>query len=240
MVANREYIQNIIYDTFDALDPSGANSNKYKVLFAGMDDKVFEKFIKTFLNNDQENFSLDIVDFERDLKMDNCEKAAKVLGVPLFEYVYMPHLTMDKHHVIKTKEKCLVGYINIKRTQQLLHKKNGLSISNEKVSATTGQVTQKDKNAQDSDIEASMLVSLGADKILQELHGPRSDDHVMKRQMNESIATKGYVLLDELDNVSTNKTTLNTVNTYLLGMHIKSDLVSDSYILPKLSAELFE
>ena len=62
----------------------------------------------------------------------------------------------------------------------------------------------------------------------------------MKRQMNESIATKGYVLLDELDNVSTNKTTLNTVNTYLLGMHIKSDLVSDSYILPKLSAELFE
>lgn len=240
MVANREYIQNIIYDTFDALDPSGANSNKYKVLFAGMDDKAFEKFIKTFLNNDQENFSLDIVDFERDLKMDNCEKAAKVLGVPLFEYVYMPHLTMDKHHVIKTKEKCLVGYINIKRTQQLLHKKNGLSISNEKVSVTTGQVTQKDKNAQDSDIEASMLVSLGADKILQELHGPRSDDHVMKRQMNESIATKGYVLLDELDNVSTNKTTLNTVNTYLLGMHIKSDLVSDSYILPKLSAELFE
>lgn len=240
MVANREYIQNLIYDTFDALDPSGANSNKYKVLFAGMDDKSFEKFIKTFLNNDQENFSLDIVDFERDLKMDNCEKAAKVIGVPLFEYVYMPHLTMDKHHVIKTKEKCLVGYINIKRTQQLLHKKNGLSISNEKVSATTGQVTQKDKNAQDSDIEASMLVSLGADKILQELHGPRSDDHVMKRQMNESIATKGYVLLDELDNVSTNKTTLNTVNTYLLGMHIKSDLVSDSYILPKLSAELFE
>lgn len=239
-VANRERIEQLIYDTFDAIDPSGANSNKYRVMFSTMDDKKFEKFFKDFLANNDDNFAVDIVDFERDLKMENCEKAAKVLNVPLFEYVFMPHLTMDKKHVIRTKEKCLVGYVNIKRTQQLLHKKNGISISNEKISAITGQVTQKDKNSQDSDIEASMLVSLGADKILQELHGPRSDDHVMKRQMNESIAKRGYVILDELDNISTNKTTLNTVNTYLLGMHIKSDLVSDTYILPKLSSELFE
>ena len=61
----------------------------------------------------------------------------------------------------------------------------------------------------------------------------------MKQQMNQSIATKGYVMLDELDNLPTNKVTLNTVNTYLLGMMLKSDLVSDTYILPKTSAELF-
>ena len=151
----------------------------------------------------------------------------------------MPHLTMDKKRVVVTKEKCLVGYINVKRTQQLLHKKNGLSTSNEKVSALTGQVVDKDKNARDSDIEASMLVSLGADKILQELHGPRADDPVMKREMNQSISTKGYVMLDELTNLSTNKVTLNTVNTYLLSMGLKSDIVSDTYILPKTSDELF-
>jgi hypothetical protein len=104
----------------------------------------------------------------------------------------------------------------------------------------TNQVVDKDKNARDSDIEASLLVSLGADKILQEFHGPRSDDTIMKREMNQSIATKGYVQLDELENSPTNKVTLNTVNTYLLSMGIKSDLVSDTYILPKTSAELFE
>ena len=156
------------------------------------------------------------------------------------EYVYMPHLTMDKSRTIVSKEKCLVGYINVKRTQQLLQKKNGLSVTNERRAALTGQVTDKDKNARDSDIEASMLVALGADKILQELHGPRSDDMVMKREMNNSIATKGYVMLDELTNLPTNKVTLNTVNTYLLCMGLKSDLVTDTYILPKTSAELFE
>ena len=238
-VANRAYIEKLIYDTYDALDPSGTNTTKYKIMFGEMSDAQFEKFMKDFLKNDEENFALDIVDFEHDVHMEYCEKAAKVLGIPLMEYVYMPHLTMDKKHVVVSKEKCLVGYINVKRTQQLLHKKNSLSISNEKRSALTGQVVNKDKNARDSDIEASMLVALGADKILQELHGPRSDDQVMKREMNNQIATRGYVMLDELTNLPTNKATLNTVNTFLLSMGLKSDLVSDTYILPKTSEELF-
>ena len=241
---NRKAIENLLYSVYDALDPSGNNTDKFKMIFAPMSDKEFEKFIRDIVGNKNENFTLDIVEFEHMLKFEYCEKAADVLGIPLMEYVYMPHLSMDKSRVIVTKEKCLVGYINIKRTQQLLAKKNGLSLSNEKRSATTGQVvstsTHKDKNARDSDIEATMLVSLGADKILQELHGPRADDLHMKLQMNKSIATKGYVLLDELDNLSTNKVTLNTVNTYLLGMMIKSDLVSPTYILPKTSDEMFE
>lgn len=239
-VQNRAYIEKLIYDTFDALDPSGANTDRYRSLFSNMSDTEFERYMKNFLKDDNEQFVLDIVEFEHDLKMDNCEKAAKVLGIPLMEYVYMPHLTMDKKRVIVSKEKCLVGYINVKRTQQLVQKKNGLSVSGEKLSATTGQVVDKDKNARDSDIEASMLVALGADQILKELHGPRADDPVMRRQMHQSIATKGYVLLDELESLPTNKVTLNTVNTFLLAMGLKSDLVTDTYILPKTSAEIFE
>lgn len=239
-VANRAYIEQLIYDVYDKLDPSGANTQKMKDFFQPMTDAQFEKHMKSFLNNDEENFILDIVEFEHDLKMSYCEDAAKVLGIPLMEYVYMPHLTMDKKRVIVSKEKCLVSFINAKRTQQFVHKKNGLSISNEKVSSTTGQVVQKDKNARDSDIEASMLVALGAEHILQELHGPRSDDPVMRRDMHQSIATKGYVMLDELTNSPVNKVTLNTVDTYLLSMGLKSDLVTESYILPKTSSELFD
>lgn len=239
MVLNRKYIEKLIYDMYDQLDPSGTNTAKYRDMLSVMTDNEFEKFFKEFLADDKENFMLDIVEFEHDIRFEYAEKAAKVIGIPLMEYVYMPHLTMDKKNVVVSKEKCLVTYINTKRTQQLRAKKNGLSISNEKVSNITGQVVQKDKNARDSDIEASMLVSLGANKILQELHGPRADDMVMKRQMIQSINTKGYVSLDDLENVSTNKVTLNTINVYLLAMGFKSDLVSDTYILPKLSEEIF-
>lgn len=238
-VANRKQIEQLIYDVYSELDPSGVNTDKMKAMFSTMSESEFEKFFKEFLKNDSENFTLDIVEFEHDLKLEYCEKAAKVLDIPLMEYVYLPHLTMDKSRTVVSKQKCLVGYLNVKRTQQLLYKKNGLSISNDRTSMLTGQVTDKDKNAQDSDIEATLLIALGADKILQEFHGPRSDDHAMKREMNQSIATKGYVMLDDLTNLPTNKVTLNTVNTYLLSMGLKSDIVSPTYILPKTSEELF-
>ena len=204
-----------------------------------MPEPEFEKYMKAFLANDEENFILDIIEFEHSLKFDYCEDAAKVLNIPLMEYVYLPHLTMDKKNVIISKEKCLVGWFNVKRTQQLLHKKNGLSVSNEKTSALTGQVMGDDKNARDSDMESAMLVALGAETILQELHGPRADDPVMKRQARQAIATKGYVLLDELDNDPKNKVTLNTVNAFLISMGLSTDLITPTYILPETSNELF-
>jgi hypothetical protein len=236
MLKNRKQIEKLIYDTFDALDPSGTNTQKYRDMFEPMSDVEFEKFIRNFVNS-EDNFILDIDEYDRRITMDKCRKAAEVLNIPLEEYVYMPHLTMDRKNVIVSREKCLVGWINVKRTQQLVHKKNGLALESEKVQHLTGQVTGKDKSARDSEIEAMMLVSLGADKILQELHGPRADDVVMKRQMMTEIANKGYVSLEELDNLPINKTTLNTVNTYLIGMQIKSDLITDGYILNTILAD---
>lgn len=232
MVKNRKKIEKLIYDTFDALDPTGANSNKYKELYSNMNDKEFEVHMKEFLDNEDENFTLEIIDFERDLKMEHCENAAKVLGIDLFEYVYMPHLSMDKNNVIVSKEKCLVGWINIKRPQQLLHKKNGLAMDDTKRSPLTGQVTGDDKGARNSDIEATFLVQLGADAILQELHGPRSDDSVMRLKMEQDIATKGYTTLEDMENSRLNKTSLNTLATYLTGCHLEQNLISDTYLLP--------
>ena len=238
-IANRKHIEKLIFDTFDALDPSGTNTSKYQTIFQDMSDDEFTKYMKDFLGNDEENFILDIVEFEHSLKFEYTEAAAKVLGIPLVEYVFMPHLTEDKSNVVVSKQPCLVGYINVKRTQQLLHKKNGLAVSNQRKSALTGQVTGDDKNARDSDIEAAMLVALGADSILQELHGPRADDTVMQRELHKSIATKGYAMLEELESDPKNKVTLNTVNTFLLAMGLKSDLVSDTYILPKTAEDIF-
>lgn len=238
-VVNRKEIEKLIYDTFSALDPSESNTIKYKNILSTMNDNEFERFMKDFLNNNEENFVLDIVEYEHSLKFEYCEDAAKIVDIPLLEYVYLPHLTMDKKNVIVTKEKCLVGYLNVKRPQQLLHKKNGLSVSDENRSALTYQVTRDDKNARDSDIEAEMLVALGAENILQELHGPRADDVVMRRQARHLISTKGYFLLEELDNSKLNKVTLNTINAFMISMGLATDLITDTYVLPKTSSELF-
>ena len=232
-VANRNQIEKLIYDTFDKLDPSGLNTTKYKNMLSTLDDKAFESWMKKFLSNDDEQFIMDIIEYDTDIKLENCEAAAKVLGVPLTERVFMPHITMDRNNAVVSKEKVIVGYINPKRMQQLLYKKNGLAVSNERTSHITGQVTGEDKHARDSDIEAAMLISIGADKIIQEFHGPRADDPVMRTQTAQKIAEKGYVELEELDNDPRNKVTLNTVGMYLLSMGLEHNLLGNTYVLPK-------
>lgn len=232
-VVNRTQIEKLVYDVFDKLDPSGVNTVKYKNMLSTLSDKEFESWMKKFLANPDEQFIMDIIEYETDIKLENCEAAAKVLGIPLTERVFLPHLTMDKKNVIVSKEKCIVGYINPKRMQQLLYKKNGLALSNEHVSHITGQVIGDDKHARDSDIEAAMLLSVGAEKILQEFHGPRADDPVMRRETAQKIAEKGFVALEELNSDPRNKTTLNAVGMYFLTMGLEHDLLGNTYQLPR-------
>jgi len=228
----RNKMEKLVYDVFNALDPTGANTKKYFNLFESMSNSQFNSFFRDFFNNDKEYFGVEIIEGERQLLIENAMNASKVLGIELWEHIYLPHQTMDLNNVVKSPTKVLVGYLNCKRTQQLVEKKNGMSISINKRNHMTGQVVDSDKNAQDSSVEATMLVSLGANDILRELHGPRSDDNVMKSKMFEDIAEKGYTQLEDMDYDKTNKQTLTLANTFMLGMNLKTDMITDSYLLP--------
>jgi hypothetical protein len=117
--------------------------------------------------------------------------------------------------------------------------KNGMSTNIDQRSAITGQVTGGDKNGRESDLENIMLVSLGLNKTAKELNAPRADDMHMKQEMLRDIAVNGYTRLEDMEDELENKTTLNTVNTYLLGMSINSDLVTEGLMTVKeLNKEL--
>lgn len=231
--STRTEMENLIYTVFDSLDPSGVNSEKYRQMFNKMPDAKFDSFFKEFFNDPDQYFILDTVDYERDLNINNIEKAAKDLNVPLFEKVIMPHVNMDKASPVVTKFEVPVGYVHKKRVQQMVSKKNTTSTEISARSALTGQVTGRDKNARDSDSENFGLVTLDAQNILREFMGPRADDMVMKAEMYASIAQKDFVSLDSLTNDVNNKTTLNALDVYMIGMGLKSDLVTDGLVFKK-------
>ncbi len=114
----REKMENLIYTFFSAFDKSETNTNYYKDLFSNMSDTKFDQYFKEFFENPKAYLILNITDYENTIKMEDIERAAKVLKIPLFENVYTPHITMDKDKVVCTKEPVPVGYLNIKRTQQ--------------------------------------------------------------------------------------------------------------------------
>lgn len=233
----RKEMETLIYNVFSALDPSSINTQKYKDLFKGMSDTQFDVFFKKLFSSEDEYLILDVADYERELKIEHVEDAAKVLNVPLFEKIIMPFANGDVNSPIISKYEVPVGYIHIKRVQQILSKKNTTSTDISSRSALTGQVVGKDKNARDSDQENFALVTLDANDTLKELLGPRADDLVMKNEMYSSISQKGFVSLENLTNNVENKTTLNALDVHLIGMHIKSDLVTEGLVVKKTLKE---
>lgn len=229
----RKQMEDTIYKVFDALDPTKTNSTKYRGIFKKMSDTQFDSFFKQFFADEDQYLTLDVVDYERDLTIEDVERAAKVLGVPLFEKVIVPYVNRDTENPVITKVEVPVGYVHIKRVQQFLSKKNTTSTEIGSRSALTGQVVGKDKNARDSDSENFALVTIDAKDTLREFMGPRADDMVMKNEMYSSIAQKQFVSLDTLTSDTDNKATLNALDVHLIGMGIKSDLVTDGMVLKK-------
>lgn len=71
-----------------------------------------------------------------------------------------------------------------------------------------------------------MLTALNADAALKEFLGPRADNQTAKQDMYRNIAKNGYVSLADLEDDLTRSTTINTMNVYLLGSGIRSDLIT--------------
>lgn len=234
----RKKMEKTTQDTFNILDPTGTNSKKYKEMLSSMTQKEFDEFFTELFNDDNLFLILDVVDYERELDIEKLKKAAEYLGVPLTERIIMPHLNMDKENPIVTKVEAIVGYIVIKRVQQMVMKKNSASTDIGERSPVTGQVTGDDKNARSSDQENIALCATGAWNVLQEFLGPRADGLVRKNQMYADITNKGYCSLSELDADISDRTTLNTIDVLFLGMGIKTDLVSGDLLLPQTAKNI--
>lgn len=221
----RKVVMEYLDKFFNTLDPSGANSKLYHEKFDHMSDQQFDQYFRKFLNNDKQNFYLEIVEYERDLKIEDIEKCAEIMTVPLFERIAMPYLTMDKNNVVVSTTPVPVGFIHEKRMPQTLMKKSAASIKTDKRNPLSGQVVGDDKNARNSDSEVYSLATLGANAALKEFLGPRADDMRAKNEMYAEIAKNGYVAMEDLTDDVYNKVALNTFDMYFLMQGLRTNMI---------------
>lgn len=232
MTDKRKKIEFKIVQTMNLMDPTGINAKKYQTMFASMDDKQFEHWIIRFLADEKSNFRVDIEEFgdgSRVMKYENIEKAANFLKVPLYEYVYMPHLSSNPNKPVRTKNKVLVGYLNLKRVQQLVSKKTGLALDDRKRDEASGQLRGDSKAGTMTPIENELLAGMGATDILSEISGARADNVTEYDNMLEEIAEHGNVQLKNIKTNQFDKPSLLMADLYFKLMGLKTDIVSESY-----------
>ena len=239
----RKKIEDIVTQTLKLMDPTGINAKKYESFFKSMNDAQFAKWIKEFLADEKSNIRLDIEEFgdgSRTLKFENIEKAADNLGIKLFEYVYIPHVSSNPNRPIRTKQPVLVGYLNVKRTQQLVTKKTGLALNDDDRDDMTGAVKGDAKGGTTTGIENELLAGVGATDILSEITGARADKVVEYDNMLRSIAETGSVRLADIKTNAYDKPTLLAADLYFAAMGLKTDLISESYYSAEKIKSAFE
>jgi len=230
----RRAIERLVLGFFSEIDKTNTNKKKYEEFFASLNDVQFKTWINKFLKSEDENFYLDVMPYKNEPSLKDIEKTAKFLKVPLEERVILPHLGN-----IKTNTTVPVGYLLIKRHQQILSKKNSIANTITQRNQKTGQVTGKSKAARDTDYDTYSLQTIGAEEALKEIMTARSDDMKAKEDMYYKISQEGFVQSGELNYDKDGKTTLKTIDVIFLGAGIRTDLINNSLVL-KITTDKFK
>jgi len=230
--SKRKKIEDMVLKTMNLLDKTGKNGEKYKGFFKSMSNTQFTTWIKKFMKDENEHFYLEIIPYENEPDLKTIKKAANFLNVPLEEYVYYKH-DGNKDEPIRSKTKVPVGYLHLRRLQQILSKKNSYSLDIKSRNMKTNQVTGNDKIARITDAENYALMTYGSEEALKEFFGPRADDSKKKMQMYKQISQQGYLQLKDLKSDLGDKQTLNTVDVYFMGAGIMTDLVTGGLALDR-------
>lgn len=228
MTSERKKAEALVYETMDALDPSGTNSAHYKEMFSKMSDEQFKKYLKKDFP-----FKFYHRPFEIEPTMSDINNAAKVVGVPLMEKVSLPYLYENKDGKAVQSQECLVGYIHLKKMKQFITKKNAMSTDIAERDMKTGLLVHGDKNGITSDREMESLAVMGLDATMSELDRPRADSMNSKSEMYNTINTLGKVSMNDIKIDKDDSLAKNLMNTYLIGSLLLSNIVSEDYYLPK-------
>lgn len=226
-MTKRQEIEELIYNFLSIVDVNSNFKNRdyYQGLFASMNDNAFNKWVKDIGNDLENTIQIHQLPWES-VSLEQIKEAAEFLEVPLEEYVYYRHIVDGVE--IRTKHPVGVGYLNIKRLQQILYKKNQFTFDTKSVDYGTGEVRGKSKVHHISNSESYMLLLQNSENIMKEFFGPRGSNLEQKKEMNNALATDGWMSLKNLSTEEAKNEAINTLDMYIIASGLKSDLLFNS------------
>ena len=229
----RSDIEKDIYAVIDEMDPSGKNTKRLRDYFKTMSDKQFYVFMDKYFDDPNRLISVAYEPYNNPVTLSFVHKVAKNLNVPIYERVYRPYVTEDLDDPPGTVHPVMVLDCVAKRLKQAGSLKNHASTAANKRDPKTGQVTGEDRTARVTDVEAFSLLAEGQYNAAQEFYGPMADDTEAYYEMLRAIQRDGEVELSSLPNDTTSKVAMNTVNVFMIGSGIESNMIDESgYMLP--------
>ena len=227
MSTPRQKAEKLIYAYYDAVDTTGTNTAYYKTMFSKMSDAQFEKFCERPLP-----FRFHTKPWEVDPKMEDVKRGLDILGVPLTEKIALPYLYRNDKGIPISSKEAIVVPIHLKKMKQFIVKKNHITTSINDRDYKTGLLVYHDKGGKTSDRELEGLVAMDMDNCMKELTTFRADAMNAKSIAYSTISTTGILRQNDIPIDQTDFTSKNTLNYYLLGSCLYTNIVNQDYMLP--------
>lgn len=183
---NRKAFEEYVISYMKRLTKGGGNATIYKRLFAGMNDKQFEEFIKELENGTPLSIWSTNLNKDEEISWDTLLKLGKEIGVELEQQLIITD--EDTGIASLTPHKVVVGTVDVRRQREMLVKKFGGAKDDHVIDDLTGQVTGDSRAAGISQPEINNLRSLGLTTVANELYNVKGGDpEALKAYKNELI-----------------------------------------------------
>lgn len=230
-MTNRKKAEAELLSGIDAILPGSDNVQIYKDLFASMDDKAFDKFMRGLEDGSiippivAPNFTKGRTDIKQvKLSVKRNLELAKLWGHNFFERIWFT--SDDDRPAYLSNEYYLIVDLPLRRQAQLLTKKISIPEDNKSIDDFTGQPTGKSKGSRLSFSEVQLMASWKMDNSILELMKLRGGDVASFNAMNALLSRNGSVSQAAVKPFGGKVRSTETLHTLLTCMHYKSTLLA--------------
>lgn len=221
-MTNRKKAEAFILQFVKDIEPTGYNVGQWKKIFASMNDKAFDTYMKGLRDR-----TMQLVLFKpsyeaKGITVENNLVVGKKYGVKFFERLL--YTNNPKSPDYKTAIDYMVLDLPYRRQSQTLVKKVSVPDNNKTVDQLTFQPTGASKGSKISYPELQVLIGMGMDNCIEELIQHRGGDRGGFRSYNAMIMRYGSANLNALKPYKTGVDSTKTLKIYLTCMHISNTM----------------
>ncbi len=212
-----------VYKWVEEIIPGGGMVEKYKALFAQIDDAAFHEYMSK-LANGETVLSIEVPNLQKaKLTVENNLRVAKALGHEFFEQIWYTDPATGV--VYLTPHRYLIVDLPLRRQQQMLVEKSSIPENNRHVDEMTGQPSGDSHSSSLTFPELQVLYARGGDAIIEELIKFRGGDLKAFQRMSRQAQETGGVSMAAVKQLGpTRVKSTETLGAYLYCMHYANNL----------------
>ena len=222
MQKNRKEAIGLFLKILDKLEKGNKNIKIYEEKLNSLSDVDFDNLMKKMLDREVvlPYYASNLVD--KDVTIKNALAVGKELGIKSFQRLWLTdHLTGVK---FLTPLAYKVMYSVVRRQSQHVTKGKSVVDSSKYIDSLTGQPAGASKSSRLSLPEIINLDSVGLHKSIEELINVRGGNELGFRLAKRNIINNGKYSLKSIEGLGTRPTSTETLKSFLLGQHFKSNL----------------